>query len=275
MVHNTPQLDRDRLSVLVALILLIGVVFRFIQLPEASWSLHILGSPLEIRLTRVWLMVVMVTSLVAMGTRYVLAAHPAGQERLPRPLYISWVLPSMRGGMTAYLVELAPAEGMWAGGLLLSVLVISLAVSAEFGSLSPDEPGYAQSRLALNVLAYMLAFAFFYVIYNTRARSIVTASGVSIVAFLMALDLLSVADVSVRRVALYAGIVGLLVGETTWALNYWRLSAWAASLLLLVSFYLAAGVAHQHLLERLSLRVLFEFGLVAAMALLAIILFAP
>ena len=182
---------------------------------------------------------------------------------------ITRLLP-FRPWVAVYLVEQAPTEAVWAGGLLLGVLVISLAVAAEFGSLSVDDPGYARSRLALNVLAYLLAFVFFYMIYRTRSRSIITASGVTLVSFMLALDLLSVADVGVGRVALYAVAVALLVGESTWALNYWRLSDWAGSLSLLVVFYLAGGIAHQNLLERLSGRVLIEFGLVAAMALLFI-----
>jgi len=272
---RVPRLNRDRLSVLIALILLLSVLFRFIQFPEASWALHILGSPLEIRVTGRWFLVILVAELAALGTRYVLAGHPDAPHRLPRPLYLSWVLPGLLAGVAVYLVELSPTEWVWAGGLLLAALVIGMAVSAEFGALSTDAPGYARARLALNVLAYLLAFILFYAIYRTRARSIITASGVTLVAFLVALDLLSVADVRVGRVGLYAGVVGLVVGEATWSLNYWRLGDWAGGLFLLVVFYLAAGVAHQHLLERLSVRVLLEFGVVAVVVLTAILAFAP
>ena len=275
MVEYVPRLNRDRLSVLIALILLISVLFRFIRLPEARWDLIVLGSPLAIRITKSWLLVVLMTGLTALGTRYVLLAHPDAPHRLPRPLYLSWVLPSLLAGMGAYLVELAPTERIWAAGVLLMVLVVGLAVSAEFGALSPDYPGHARARFSLNVLAYLLSFALFYVVYRTRARSILTASATTLSAFLVALDLLSVADVSVNRVALYAGVVGLLVGEVTWALNFWQLSNWAGGLFLLAIFYLATGVAHQHLLEKLSTWVLLEFVLVAAAALAMILLSAP
>jgi hypothetical protein len=55
-----------------------------------------------------------------------------------------------------------------------------------------------------------------------------------------------------------------VVGEATWALNYWRLDNWTASLLLLLFFYLATGIAQQYLLDRLKPAVLLEFGLVTA-----------
>jgi hypothetical protein len=274
-VERTPQLDRNRLSVLIALILLVSVLFRFVQLPAAAWRLNVLGSPLEIRATETWLLVILVASMAAMGTRYVLAGHPDVPQRIPRPLYLSWLLPGLLAGMTVYLVELAPAEWAWAGGLLLAALVIALAVSAEFDALSTDDPGYARARLALNVLAYLLAFALFYMIYRSRTRSIITASGVTLVAFLIGLDLLSVADVGARRLVAYTATISLLVGEATWALNYGQFSNLAGGLFLLVVFYLTTGIAHQHLLERLSRWTLLEFAVIATAALMAILFFAP
>ena len=48
------------------------------------------------------------------------------------------------------------------------------------------------------------------------------------------------------RVALvYGGIVGLVLGEVTWALNYWVLPGLTGGLLLLLIFYLLIGIA-QH-----------------------------
>jgi len=131
------------------------------------------------------------------------------------------------------------------------------------------------ARLDLNVLAYLLAFTFFAIIYHTRSRSLVTATLTLLAAALLALDLLSVAEVQFWRVLLVAGIVGLVVGESTWALNYWQISAWAGGLFLLLVFYIVVNVAHQHLLERLSVSTLVEFAVVAIVVLVIILLGAP
>jgi hypothetical protein len=264
MAERIPRLNRDRLSVLIALILLTSVLFRFVQLPQVTRRFHLLGSPLEVNLTGGGLLVVLVAGLAAMGARYILAAHPDAPDRLPRPLVFSWVLPGLLGGMAAYLVELAPTEVVWGGGLLMAMVLIGLAVAAEFAALSPRHPAATRARLGLNILAYLLALVFFYLIYRTRARSLVTATEVTLVAFLIALDLLGVAETRAARVVLYSAVVGLVVGEATWALNYWRLDNWTASLLLLLFFYLATGIAQQYLLDRLKPAVLLEFGLVTA-----------
>jgi hypothetical protein len=89
---------------------------------------------------------------------------------------------------------------------------------------------------------------------------------------MFALDLLSIADVPFKRVLPLAGIVGLIVGEATWAMNYWQIRAWAGGLFLLLIFYVAANLAHQHLLERLRVSMLVEFAVVTAVVLTVVFL---
>ena len=75
---------------------------------------------------------------------------------------------------------------------------------------------------------------------------------------------------------IYGVVVGLLLGEMTWALNYWPLlPGLTGGLLLLLSFYLAVGIALQGLQGRLSRRVSLEFAVFAAVALVLIAIFGP
>jgi hypothetical protein len=196
-------------------------------------------------------------------------------ERSGRPVYISWILPGLLAGLSTYLLSLAPTLLIWIGGLFVFGTSIGLTVSAEYATVSPDAPSYPAARLALNVLAYLMAFVLFVLIYQTRTRSLVTATLTLVTATLLALDLLSVADVPVGRMLPFAGIVGLIIGESTWALNYWQIGAWVGGLLLLLIFYVAINVAHQHLLERLSLSTLFEFIAVTVAVLIVILLRGP
>jgi hypothetical protein len=273
MLEHTYPINRDRLSVLVAIILLLSVLFRFIELPAASWQLNILGSPLTIQIDSEVLLVVMTVALVVAGTRFVLFDHPDAPDRLPRPLYLSWVLPALLSGLVVYAVHQAPTVRVWSGGVLVVGLMVSLSVGAEFIALSTEDARYTRARLGLNLLAYLLAFFLFYFTYQTRARSLITATATTLASFLVALDLLSVADVGVERVAVYAAAVGLIVGEVTWALNYWQLNNWAGAFSILLVFYVVSGIAHQYLLERLTARVLVEFALVTIAA-LTILFFA-
>lgn len=269
------SVDNDRLSVLLAVLVLGSVLFRFIELPEQVWRLQALGSPLEIHATGTLLLMSLMIGLACTGTSLILYDHPDLKEHAGRPIYISWILPGLLAGLSAYLLTLASLLPIWIGGLILLTIGIGLTVSAEYAAVSPDVPGYPTARLGLNVLAYLLAFVLFVLIYQTRTRSLVTATLTLLIATLLALDLLSVADVSMSRLLPFAAIIGLIIGESTWALNYWRISAWVGGLLLLLIFYVAVNVAHQHLLDRLNLSILVEVAVVAVVVLFVILLRGP
>ena len=275
MEETIKPLDRNRLSVLIAVLLLGSVLFRFIELPEHVWKLRPLGSPLEIHVTGTWLLIAVTVGLVCTGTNLILHDHPHLGEHFERPIYIAWILPGVVAGLSAYLLAGALNWPVWVGILMLVGVGISLVVSAEYSAISPDAPGYPTARLALNMLAYLLAFVLFTIIYHTRTRSLVTATLAMLTAVLLALDLLSVADVPMRRVFPFAGVVGLIVGESIWAVNYWQISAWAGGLFLLLIFYAAINVAHQYLLERLRLSILVELAIVTTIVLVVILLRVP
>ncbi len=275
MEETVKPLDRNRLSVLVAVILLGCVLFRFIELPERVLELQLLGSPLGIRITEMWLLITLMVGLVCTGANLILHGHPHLGKHLGRPIYISWILPGVVTGLFAYLLASAPTWVVWVGSLVLAGVGISMVVSAEYNAVSPDTPDYPLARLALNMLAYLLAFILFTVIYHTRTRSLVTATLTLLTAAVMALDLLSAADVPLRRVLPFVGIVGLIVGESTWAVNYWQISAWAGGLFLLLIFYVTVNVAHQYLLDRLKASILAEFAVVTVIVLIIILLRAP
>jgi hypothetical protein len=268
---NKP-VDRDRLSVFLAVLILGNVLFRFIELPEHVYQLQAFGSPLEIHASSTLLLMALMVGLACTGTSLVLHDHALLAERSGRPVYISWILPGLLAGLSVYLLSLAPTLLIWIGGLIVFAVSVGLTVSAEYTTVSPDARSYPAARLALNMLAYLMAFVLFVLIYQTRTRSLVTATLTLVTATLLALDLLSVTEVSFGRILPFAGIVGLIVGESTWALNYWQISAWIGGLLLLLIFYVAINVAHQHLLERLSLSTLFEFIAVTVAVLIVILL---
>jgi len=170
MQENIKPLDRNRLSVLIAVLLLGGVLFRFIELPEHVWKLRPLGSPLEIHVTGAWLLVAVMVGLVCTGTNLILHGHPRLQEHFERPIYVAWILPGVVAGLSAYVLAGALSWPVWVGALLLVGIGISLVVSAEYSVISPDSSSYPTARLSLNMLAYLLAFVLFTVIYHTRAQ---------------------------------------------------------------------------------------------------------
>jgi uncharacterized protein DUF5656 len=271
-MQESKRLDRDNMSVLIAILLLGNLLFRFIELPEQWWRFRVLGSPLDIHLTGDELLVVLMVGLVCTGTNLILHGHVYQETR---PIYISWILPGIVAGLCTFALSRVALLPVWIAGLCLMGFVVAATIVAEYRSASLDAPSYPGARLTLNVLAYFLAFVLFALIYQTRSRSIVSATAIMLTAVLISLDLLSVADEPVTRVLIFAGVVGLLVGESTWALNYWQVSSWIGGLLLLLVFYVTTNLAYHHLLGKLTVFTLVEFAAVAFVVFVVVLLVSP
>jgi len=108
MQETVKPLDPNRLSVLMAVLLLGSAIFRFIELPEQVWKLEPLGSPLEIHVTGTWLLATLMVGLVCTGTNLILHDHPHLEEYPGRPIYVSWILPGLMAGLSAYLLASIP-----------------------------------------------------------------------------------------------------------------------------------------------------------------------
>lgn len=65
------------------------------------------------------------------------------------------------------------------------------------------------------------------------------------------------------RTLLYSAVVALAAGEVTWALNYWPLNGLLGGAFLLSVFYFLVGIFSHHLQDRLTRRLLLEYGSVA------------
>ncbi|MCB0151283.1 MAG: hypothetical protein KDE01_26975, partial [Caldilineaceae bacterium] len=133
-----------------------------------------------------------------------------------------------------------------------------------------------RARLWLDALAYGSALLLFLFIYQSRTRSLLSGTIVSLTSVLLAIEVLRTSTDRMRLVLVYSVVVGLILGEITWALNYWPLlPGLTGGLLLLLSFYLAVGIALQGLQGRLTKRVLAEFAFFGVVALILIVVFGP
>jgi len=58
----------------------------------------------------------------------------------------------------------------------------------------------------------------------------------------------------------------MILGEITWALNYWPLTGWTGGAILLIAFYLIAGLILAQVRAGLRRRDILEYGSIAAVA---------
>jgi len=266
MLTERPSPDRDRLSVLIGVIVLTPVLIRFINIPARKISLDLLGSPVSFEMTSIWITATMLTALSCMGANAIVRTHPRMFQPNPPRLFMYWILPGLTGLNAALLLSRISTWPMWWAGLVLTGSAITLVVVSEFSAVDPFTLGYARARLTLNVIAYILAFSSFTLIYGTRGRSVLTATAISAIGMALALELFNTTEAGLDRALLYGFITGLLLGESAWALNYWHMPTLAGGMVLLLVFYVVVGIVQQILLERLTRRMLVEFAIVAAFA---------
>jgi hypothetical protein len=266
----------ERISAMVSLTLL-GLISYFIfELPSRAFELVLWGSPLTLVISQWWVMALLLGGLAATGTQSVVYAHPGLPRRASQYALAFWILPGLLVILaTLWLPRLVPSLGWWLAGIGGTGVLLWFVVLAEYHTIDPRDPHYELARLGLNLATYAVAFGFFVVIYQTRARSILTATEVLGVSGLLATSLLRAGPAQAGGTWLFAGVTAMAMGQSMWALNLWRVPPLTAGLWLLLIFYLFTGMAQQQLLGRLTRRALIEFAVVAAVGIFAILRYAP
>ncbi|MCL5961244.1 MAG: hypothetical protein M1358_18375 [Chloroflexi bacterium] len=182
-----------------------------------------------------------------------------------------WILPGMLTLGSILFLRLFSGGALLGGGLAVTALALFAIITAQYHSVDTRDPYYHLSIFALNLLVYLVAFALFGAIYVNKLRSVYSATAVLVVTALLVFQLLHGGERNTRQVAIYALIAGLILGETTWALNYWSVSGLIGGTFLLFVLYVVAGLISNHLAGTLSRRVLAEFGTVSAAGLAMIL----
>ncbi len=277
LVRSPADVDpRDRIGVATWMVVLGLGISLLLELPSAEISFWALGSPVTIPFTGPLIAAVFLAILAAAGAQSVVTVHPlyvTGATR--RRTWTYWALPMALTIIATMLLPAAPSAFLQVVGLLLSGALLGMAYGGLYVTVAPGKPGFRRARLWLDALAYGSALLLFLFVYQTRTRSLVSGTLVAITALLLAIEILRTATDRSMVAITYGGIIGLVLGQVTWALNYWVLPGLTGGLLLLLIFYLMVGIAQQGLLGRLNRRVWVEFAVFGVVALGLIIVMGP
>ncbi len=267
---------RDRISVACWVVVLGLGISLLVQIPTTQLTFRALGSPITLSLSAGNLMALAVAMAAAAGAESVVRLHPRLPRRSRTTTWAYWALPAAIGSITVVLLPQAPTRLLQVIVMLIAGGLLAVALYSLYATVEPGQPGFRRARFVLDALAYGAALLLFLFVYQTRTRSLLSGTLVAMTATLLAIEILRTSTPKTGPVLTYGGVVGLLLGQITWALNYWPLlPGLTGGLLLLLSFYLAVGIAQQSLQERLTRRVLMEFALFGVLALGLIVVFAP
>lgn len=257
----------ERINAVVSIILIGLALYFVLEFPAQAAEINLFGSPLELASPRQWLMVALLAGMAMAGADAVVRAHPQLASRRLAYRATFWMMPGLLVILATQTLGLAPTPTSWAVGLVVVGVLLWFAIYAEFRQVLPEGTGGMWPRLWRQFIGYAVTLTFFIVIYQTRNRSAMSATGVLLVSGMSALALLRKDPRVIINTWLFALVIGLSLGQITWALNYWRTGALNAGLLLFLIFYMLTGLAQQQLAGTLSRRTLWEFGAIAGVAL--------
>jgi hypothetical protein len=261
----------DRLGIVVTLALLGLILSTVIQLPARSFSFMALGSPLTITLTGSWQMGILLTALVCVGVNSIILSHPELRSRSMLYLLSFWGLPGIVTVVAVILLQESNVPIFQLATLASAIMLLVLIIGAQYRTISSTASLYRSARIALNIVVYLAAFALFVTAYGAKSRSLLSATTILVVSSFLALELLRWRPDKILPTWLYAAITGAIMGQVTWALNYWTVSPLAGAAFLLLIFYFVTGISQQHLWKRLSRKAVLEYAFITALAVFLIV----
>ena len=208
------------------------------------------------------------------------ALPPTSLWFLPVPL--DAVLPGLTVLGFVLFIQLFEGGAAQIAVLVLAAITLGGLFWAEVHVQRTSDAYFGLAQTVLNVAAHVCAFLLFSTIYALRLRSVYSSTATGLVTFLLIFELLSrdaawhkalKQPVQGRKstIALLSLVAALLVGELTWALNYWAaLTTLVGGAFLLVTFYVIFGILSHYVDRTLTRRLMLEFGVVGAVAIIAV-----
>ena len=261
------MIRHQRLSITLSVVLIGLLVPVLVPLPAEQVATNVLGSELSLHVSLTVALAALLTLITGAGIWAI--QSPSDDPLLYRLTH--WASPAALLAINLNYQTLFTWWGYQLAWVALTCVALALIITMQQRSRRSDGRG-AFARGVLSVIVYVEALVLFGLLYGTRARSILSAGGIMLVAGVLSLDLLRHDPAASWRTWLYAALIGLMMGELTWALNYWSIDARLGAGFLLITFYTLTGVSQQLFNRRLTRRVAVEYAALCAAGLIILVL---
>jgi hypothetical protein len=236
--------ESNRLSVLMAAILLAYALARFISLPPLVLPITLFGIDLPIQVNFQTLVALVVAVMAASGSIWLISDHPVFKEEPIgwRNSLQFWLLPAL----TAFLLSIplnfvASSSAWWVVFLVGAVLLVVVFIS-EYTVVDVSDARHPASTGLLIALSFTL---FLILVIALRAASLRLYLMVPAVVFTSGLVCLHALYLRLegRWMTAWAIVIALIVGQVAVGLHYWPLTATRFGLILLGLVYALSGFA--------------------------------
>ena len=140
--------------------------------------------------------------------------------------------------------------------------------------LHPRRARSGATYVLARVVVYAIALVLMVLIYSTKERGLLIAPAVGLVGLAATFYLLGDTTLTDRRRLTMAAGVGLVLGELTWAIGYWNVPPLVGGAGLWLALYVLSGVVEHGAMMTLDRRIAAEYGLVALIGAIVILIVA-
>ena len=186
-IRNLP--NRDRISVLIATILLAFTLAKFTNIPEQTINFQAVGIfiPLVINLNTV--VALLVTGMTAAGTDWLLRDHPNLGKRSTLP---HWVLPAFSAWVIHVALSSLTVSPTWWLALSLGGFLLLLVIVGEYVLLDTEDIRHPIAELGLNALAYSLFLVMAVSLRSVDVRLFILLPALTIAVGMVSLRILNI-----------------------------------------------------------------------------------
>ncbi len=178
----------------------------------------------------------------------------------------AWVIPIVSTISAVMLLAIYHSQAAIVCIALGFFFIVAASAIARRHLFDTEEWTRGRARGAYTILIHVVAFFALSMIYINKVRSIFSATAVLIVTVLLLVQLTEGEDEIFGRRLVYGIVGGVMLGQITWVLNYWKATGWTGGAALLVFFYLSAGLILSQVREGTKTRDVLEYGGVSVLA---------
>lgn len=225
--------NSQKLSLLIATILLAFVIARFVQDPGLPIDFTFAGIYIPLNISLAAIIAVIVAILTASGTDWLLRDYQITDRGA---LVQHWVLPGLTAWVIGFPLRLLPISPLWWAGFASAGIILLLVITAEYVASNPDDIRQPFAAAGLIALSYML---FLILIITLRTTSLRLIFFLPTVGLSVGLVIMRALHLRLHGSWLYPQAVAgvLLVVQFAAALHYLPLSPISVGLFLLGLLY--------------------------------------
>ena len=203
------------------------------------------------------------------------AAAQVGQPRAATAMATAWAVPLVSSFAAIFLVATYHNRAMLVIGPLIAFLGTAGALLSRDLLDETDDQATRVASVIHTLVVHAIAFLAFSAVYINKLDSWISAPLVGIIGGLLILETLERGGIAPPQRVFYAVIGGWVLAQVMVALNWWPTYGWTGGAVLLVVFYVAAGLLLVRAQRKnVSTRDLVEFGGVGGIFLLLLAVLA-